>query len=190
MPEECDRGLRVVASKRRLAVSAELFRPENAQPSLFREEDTWMIVFINVSELRGDDFTNAIKYADPSVVLDLRLAPRFDIGSLNRERAFELFSSVKTRYVDATAPIMNGESREVAIQRIIRHIPIGSASSRGTVVFLLGRNDQSSIASQSEMLTLLGQSEKRLDVINIPELSVSCDPPTMQEDGRKLRSVG
>jgi hypothetical protein len=161
MPEEGDRGLRVVASKRRLAICAELFRPENTQASLFGDDEAWLIVFINVSEVNGDDFTNAIRYSDPSVVLDLRLAPRFDVGSLNRERVFELFRSVKTTYVDTTAPLMNGESREVAIQRIITHIP-KSEGPRRTVVFLVGRNDRSSIASRSEMLSLLSQSEKGL----------------------------
>jgi hypothetical protein len=149
-----------------------------------------MIVFINVSELRGDDFADAIRYSEPSVVLDLRLAPRFDVGSLNRERAFELFHSIGTTYVDTTTPLMNGESREGAIQRIIRYIPTSGISARRTVVFLLGRNDQSSIASRSEMLALLCQSEKRLNVINIPELSVGPEGQIPPEHSRNVRNVG
>lgn len=173
MPEEFGQGLRVVASKRRLAISAELFRPENPQASLF-DDDGWLIVFINVSEISGDDFAKAIRYSDPSVVVDLRLAPRFDVGSLNRERAFELFRSVGTTYLDTSASLMSGESREEAIQRIIRRVPRGG---RGTVVFLLGRNDNSSVASRAEMLSLLSQSDKRLDVINIPMLPVGPESP-------------
>ncbi len=190
MTEESDRGLRVVASKRRLAIGAELFKPANPQASLFGDDGAWMIVFINVSELTGEDFSNAIRYSEPSVVIDLRLAPRFDIGSFNRERAFELFRVVKTTYVDTTAKLMNGESREVAIERMITHIPRNETSSRRTVVFLLGRNDNSSIASRAEILSFLAQSEKQLDVINIPELPVGCEAPLMPDGGHKLRSVG
>jgi hypothetical protein len=189
MPDESDRGLRIIASKQRLAISAELFARNNPQASLFGE-DEWLIVFINVSEINADDFAKAIMYAEPCVVLDLRLAPRFDVGSLNRERVFELFHAAKTTYVDATTPLLNGDGREAAIQRILRHIPIDGVSGRKTVVFLVGRNDNSSIASRSEMLSLLGQSDKRLDVVNIPELASVSGSLLMPEGSHKLRSVG
>jgi hypothetical protein len=85
---------------------------------------------------------------------------------------------------------MNGESREVALERIIGHIPRDVMATRKPLVFLVGRNDHSSIASRFEILTMLAQSEKRLDVMNIPEFLVGPEGPSMAEGKSKLRSVG
>jgi hypothetical protein len=190
MPEEFDRGLRIVASKKRVALSAELFKPKNPQASLFEDDASWTIVFISVSELPEGDFVNAIRYSEPCVVLDVRLAPRFDIGSLNRERVFDLFRSVQTVYVDSTSPLMHGESREFVIQRLVRHIPISGNAARRPIVFLLGRNENSSIASRTELLSMLRQTERRLDVINIPEPPIDVEINPLPGGGPRLRSAG
>jgi len=84
-------GLRVVSSKKRMALSAEMFRPFQAQAGLFDEQCPWTIVFVSVPDLPEGAFGEIIRCAEPAFVFDLRLAPRFDMGRLNRERAFELF---------------------------------------------------------------------------------------------------
>jgi hypothetical protein len=88
-----------------------MFRPQERQAGLFDDEGAWTIVFVSVPDLPEGVFGDIIRYAEPSFVFDLRLAPRFDMGSLNRERAFELFDRVRATYVDTTTPLMAGVKR-------------------------------------------------------------------------------
>lgn len=161
-------GLRVVSSKRRRSLSAEMFRPTERQSSLFDDESPWMIVFACVPDLPEGAFSDLMRLSEPSFVFDLRLAPRFDIGSLNRARAFELFERVHATYVDTTTPLMTGAKREEVIERLIRQLPTTGVEARRPIVFLHGRSE-SSLATPTEILSILGQSARRLEIINVPE---------------------
>ena len=169
MSSPTDRGgLRVVSSKRRIALSAEMFRPQERQAGLFDDEAAWTIVFVSVPDLPEGVFGDIIRYAEPSFVFDLRLAPRFDMGSLNRERAFELFDRVRATYVDTTTPLMAGVKREEVIEMLVRRLPDAGLAARRPVVFLLGRSE-SSLATPPEILSILGRSSHRLEIINVPQ---------------------
>ena len=161
-------GLRIVSSKRRMALSAEMFRPLARQAGLFDDELSWTVVFVVVPDLPEGVFGDVIRLAEPSFVFDLRLAPRFDLGSLNRERAFELFDRVGANYVDTTTPLMAGVNREEVLEMLVRRLPAAGLAAQRPVVFLLGRGE-SSLASPGEILSILGQSSRRLDVINVPQ---------------------
>ena len=158
-------GLRVVSSKKRMALSAEMFRPFQAQAGLFDEQCPWTIVFVSVPDLPEGAFGEIIRCAEPAFVFDLRLAPRFDMGRLNRERAFELFDRVSATYVDTTTPLMTGAKREEAIEMLVRRLPTGG---QRPVVFLLGRSE-SSLASRPEIRSILERSPRRLEIINVPQ---------------------
>jgi hypothetical protein len=142
-----------------------MFRPGQSQASLFG--DRWLVVFVCVPDLPDGVFTELMRYSEPSFVFDLRLAPRFDLGSLNRERAFELFDRVHATYVDATVPLMAGGDRERAIEMLIRRFPTAGADSRRPIMFLLGRAD-SSLASPAEILSLLNEADRDLEVVSLP----------------------
>jgi len=162
------RGLRVVSSKRRTSLSAEMFRPTERQSSLFDDEGPWIIVFACVPDLPEGAFSDLMRLSEPSFVFDLRLAPRFDIGSLNRARAFELFERIHATYVDTTTPLMTGATREEVIERLIRRLPTTGKEARRPIVFLHGRSE-SSLATPPEILSILSQSLRRLEIINVPD---------------------
>jgi hypothetical protein len=161
-------GLRLVSSKRRRSLSAEMFRPTEQQSSLFDDESPWMIVFACVPDLPEGVFGDLLRLSEPSFVFDLRLAPRFDIGTLNRARAFELFERFHSTYVDTTTPLMTGVKREDVIEKLIKQLSTAGKETRRPIVFLHGRSE-SSLATPSEILSILGQSARRLEVINVPE---------------------
>ncbi len=161
-------GLRVVSSKQRRSLTAEMFRPVERQSSLFDEESPWTIVFACVPDLPEGDFGELMRLSEPSFIFDLRLAPRFDIGSLNRARAFELFERVHATYVDTTTPFMTGAKREEVIEMLIRQLPTTGMEARRPIVFLHGRSE-SSLASPTEILSILRQSARSLEIINIPD---------------------
>jgi hypothetical protein len=166
-PTERER-LRVVSSKRRTALSAEMFRPAERQSTLFDDQSSWMIVFVCVPDLPEGAFGDLMRLSEPSFVFDLRLAPRFDLGSLNRVRAFELFDRFHATYVDTTTPLMKGAKREEVIEKLIRRLPTSGIEARRPIVFLHGRSE-SSLATPTEILNILGQSARRLEIINVPE---------------------
>ncbi len=161
-------GLRVVSSKQRRSLTAEMFRHAEHQSSLFDDGGSWTIVFACVPDLPEGDFSKLMCLSEPSFVFDLRLAPRFDIGSLNRARAFELFERVHATYVDTTTPLMNGAKREEVIERLIRQLPTSGIEARRPIVFLHGRVE-SSLATPTEILSILAQSARSIEIINVPD---------------------
>ncbi len=169
MPKPAEHGrLRIVSTRRRAEVSAELFRPAEQQSSLFDAEDPWLIVFACVPDLPEGAFRDLMRYSEPSFVFDLRLAPRFDIGTLNRQRVFEIFDRIHTVYVDTTTPLMGGADREQVIEQMMRKLPQKGSDARRPIVFLHSHGE-GSLASPLEILSILKHSERRLHVVSVPE---------------------
>ena len=160
-------GLRLVQAKRPFSIDTTLFKRAERQGSLF--EDSWLVVLASVPDLPDNTFVDLIRCAEPALIFDLRLAPRFDFGTLNRERAFRLFEHVKATYVDATTPLMTGTNKEEVIRQLVERIASDGINVRRPVVFLLGRTE-SSLASEGEILSILGHMGRRLDVVNIPSV--------------------
>ena len=102
----------------------------------------------------------ALKLAQPSFVFDLRIAPRFDLENLNRRSAFALFEEIKATYVDATTPLMMGERRESAIQRLREAVE--RIDLRRPLFFLFG-TEKGSIVSDDELLSILASAGKHAE---------------------------
>ena len=127
-----------------------------------------MVVFVQFSDLEDTDFVDVVNNARPAYVIDLRLVPRFDTGSLNRRLAFELFEKVQATYIDATAPLMGGAHRDVALQRLTDLLRSGKVDMLRPIVFLLA-TEESTIASDSDILSLLSDAgRKAAEVLSFP----------------------
>ena len=138
------------------------------QTSLFPKPKPGVVLFVLFPEIAEREFIEVIESSKPSYVFDLRLAPRFDIGRLNRQLAFDLFESAQARYVDLTIQMMAGSTKEV-VQAKIREL-LGSTSFNLSrpVVFLLGHS-ASSVATDSEILAALSDAGKEAsEVVQIP----------------------
>lgn len=72
---------------------------ESAQGTLFQIPSDRLLVFLNISTISDSMFMNILK-GGMLRVFDLRIAPRFDIGNLNRSRVFELFNQHHIDYFD------------------------------------------------------------------------------------------
>ncbi|MEO8663114.1 MAG: hypothetical protein ABI693_31940 [Bryobacteraceae bacterium] len=150
----------------RIEASRFLSDEPGAQGSLFPSAKPGVVVFIQFSHIEGDEFTEVVRLAQPSFVFDLRIAPRFDVGNLNRRTAFALFDEVKATYVDATTPLMMGEQRESAVQRFRE--AIAKIDLCRPLFFLFG-SDKGSIISDSEVLNILASAGKpAADLVVLP----------------------
>lgn len=167
-PERDGRTLQLVYSRSRMRIEASRFLSDEAgaQGSLFPSAKPGVVVFVQFASVEGDEFAEVLRLAQPSFVFDLRIAPRFDVGNLNRRTAFALFDEVKATYVDATTPLMMGEQRESAVQRFRE--AIAKIDFRRPLFFLFG-SDKGSIISDSEVLNILASAGKpAADLVVLP----------------------
>jgi hypothetical protein len=170
MQHETGPKLKLVYSRTRIPVTPSMFRCDNAgiQASLFAEPKSGLIVFVWFSQIYDTEFIDVIQHAQPSFIIDLRLAPRFDVGSLNREFVFELFAKVRTTYVDATTAVMMGKPHVDVMKDLSEVLSSSKIDLNRPIVFLLG-TPKSSLASDAEILSLLSEVGKQAsEVVTVP----------------------
>lgn len=115
---------------------------QEIQADLFPIAKPWLMIFTDVSQLSADSFVMLINEARPTVILDVRPAPRFDMGRLNRRRVFEIFEQNHIQYVDV-AGLAGVTSRWDAnlnpsflVETINKQLYQGSATAEGPIVVL------------------------------------------------------
>jgi hypothetical protein len=97
--------LRVVPKRHRSELKAQDFQApvSGAQTNLFPSPRPGMLIFVYFPEVTEDEFRRALEFSKPSVVLELRTTPRFDIGRLDRKTVFQCFDRDHTKYLDLTS---------------------------------------------------------------------------------------
>jgi hypothetical protein len=90
------------------------------------------------------------------------------VGRLNRDRAFDPFDAMRTRYIDLTGVLMSGASRGDAMRSFNELLLLASFDLFRPVVFLLSR-PENSVATDTEILSALAASGKRAkEVMQVP----------------------
>ncbi len=125
------------------------------QRTLFPMADSTHMVFLNTADLSGDDFIAFLKDVSPSILIDLRTAPRFDYGKINRKQAFKIFSEQGIKYIDV-AGVMGISSKRDAhlnpgllVDFLNAKITEPLRVLRGSVAFLF--DEMESIASAADV---------------------------------------
>src|SRR5258708_6682572 len=97
-------GFTVIPGRKRLSILVDTLRPtqEGTQATLFPEFRPGIVVFVCFPDVEELEFTHLLERARPGFVIDLRVVPRFDVGRMNRDRAFDLFDAAGTKYRDMT----------------------------------------------------------------------------------------
>ena len=97
--------LRVVPKRHRSELKVQDFQApvSGAQTNLFPSPRSGMLIFVYFPEVTEDEFRKALEFSKPSVVLELRTTPRFDIGRLDRKTVFQCFDRDHTKYLDLTS---------------------------------------------------------------------------------------
>jgi TIR domain-containing protein len=122
-------------------ISKETFARPAWQSTLFANENPSLLLFINFERVAESDFVNILTGAHPKILFDLRRVPRFDSGSLNRRRAFAIFSDAGIRYIDLSGQLRTGEgsASNLAAPHVARLITEswGQNSIHGPVGFIV-----------------------------------------------------
>lgn len=162
--------LTLIPGRKRVSIDSDTFRPVEPGPqaTLFPEARPGVVIFVCFPDVEEREFVSLLENARPSFVIDLRIVPRFDVGRLNRDRAFDLFDAMRTRYIDLTGVLMSGASREDVMRSFNELLSLTSFDLFRPVVFLLSR-PENSVATDTEILNALAASGKRArEVMQVP----------------------
>jgi TIR domain len=94
------------------AVRAEDFVPAAWQSTLFAASNPHLLAFIDLNGIEEADFLTLLLAAKPRFMIDLRVLPLFDLGGLNRKRAFALFEKCGTKYLDMSGRLDLKDSKD------------------------------------------------------------------------------
>jgi hypothetical protein len=81
------------------------FRVASWQHTLFAGSLPNLILFVHFEAVSESDFLAAILNSKPKYIVDLRVAPRFDLGTLNRRLVFSVFQQVGAQYYDVAGKL-------------------------------------------------------------------------------------
>jgi hypothetical protein len=95
----------------------EVARTPGIQETLFPFPESRSLIFVRFSDVSQNQFTSLIENLRPSFVIDLRRVPRFDVGRLNRQLAFQLFMKNQCIYLDFSTV---DESRSQKLMMVLR----------------------------------------------------------------------
>ena len=138
------------------------------QKTLFPERKPGVVVFLEFSAMTDRELVEVMEDEQPGYIFDLRLAPRFDLGSLSRESVFELFSRISARYVDSTSVLTRGQPRTAVFDTIGRVYSTATADLSRPVVFILGNAGSSAVTDDEVLAFLASRGKPATEVRTIP----------------------
>lgn len=91
------------------------FEQTESQLTLFPLPKTSLIIFLSFSETEENEFLTILNNTRPTMAIDLRPMPRFDIGRLNRKEIFHVFRKLNTKYYDLSGLIGAVDKRDARL---------------------------------------------------------------------------
>jgi hypothetical protein len=137
------------------------------QQALFPWPTSRLLIFVEFSKITDDQFVSVLENARPVYVFELRRAPRFDIGRLNRKMAFKAFDQTKSTYLDFTT----AEKREVfqMLRDVAGKLRNGAQSQR-PVMFLVNSTSQFDECLLKEIIDVFEVHREHWDVMSLPDM--------------------
>lgn len=108
--EERKKKFELIRKPRRVPASEEQFVESASQSLLFPMPRHDLLIFVVFPLVNEEDFTGPLEFGRPSAILELRRSPRFDVGRLNRQLAFQWFEATHSRYYDLSPMLSSSDS--------------------------------------------------------------------------------
>jgi len=166
METKASRNLQIVSSSRVDAQQA----PEStlaAQQSLFPLKNPRCAIFISLPDVNHDDFLDVLKKSGPSVVVELRKIPRFDLGPLNRRSIFDLFKQQGDVYLDLGMNELEEPDSEDVVASYIEKILQDQLRNQRPLLFLTSSAQNSPTLSHS-ISEWLQKSSEPWEIYEVP----------------------
>jgi hypothetical protein len=162
----------LITSPKRREVSEEVFSlPDQAE--LFASFAPNMLVFVTFPRATDKEFLASLDWSKPGIIIDFRRYPRFDIGSLTRQKVFEEFNERQISYVDFAWSFSSGHGEACpmlgpVLQRI-----------KGRVMIILEERPHTAAIVESITDQIFKHSGSQWQVIRIPSYFPSLAPPSI-----------
>lgn len=160
------------------------------QNTLFAAEQPSLLIFLDFQHVTEVDFLTVLTDARPRYVFDLRLVPRFDLGSLNRKLVFSLFGQSSTRYVDISAGLGSKKDRDHYLRANVLanelRRTIGSPrSTKGPILFVVDEAQFDETYISAFVSELPSPNDNGWDVLTVPQVRVARSHVSQTRSGRR-----
>jgi hypothetical protein len=169
-------NLRLVETPHRAPINENDLLEPGPQTGLFPSIKPGLLVFVFFPHVAEQEFRDTVEYSQPAFVMELRRAPRFDIGLLNRCEAFQIFAHHHSMYVDLTSGSMGKFDGDDIISSITEYLRVKRPTFDRPIMFLLDRVDSAH--------TLTNQV---LEAVK-PSASEICEVPRFTDQAESNRS--
>lgn len=184
------RFLRLVEKSEAKPLTREDFVRPAWQNTLFAAEQPELLIldFQRVTEV---DFLAVLTDARPRYVFDLRLVPRFDLGSLNRRLVFSLFAQSATRYVDLSADRGNKKERDdhlkanVLANELRRTIVSPTSAIGRPILFVVDEPQFEETYISAFVSGLPSPNDNGWDVLRVPQIRVVRSGASQTANGQR-----
>lgn len=151
------------------------------QADLFPRPKKGLLVFVYFPDVTEQEFRTVLMYSKPGQVLELRSAPRFDIGSLDRQIAFQLFSEQGSTYIDLTSSSssMGLSCQDTLLDSLRSYLKNSPLSAERPVMILMNSADSSSVSKPI----------RRMISSVLPEFTSLFEVPRFTKEEAKAKSA-
>lgn len=150
------------------------FDEVGVQGALFPSKRSNILIFVELDQLNEPQFFSLLQELSPKIIIDVRIAPRFDIGRCNRQRAFHAFSEINAAYLEVPGllDMHNVEKSNSGMRRLVdmarKNKMIHDDGLVGPILFFIGN-----LRAEARYLRLLPQllplpKGKQWEVLSIP----------------------
>lgn len=162
--------LQLVRGRKRAEIRPEDFREPAPAPQgvLFPLPRHGLLIFIHFPDVTEEEFRNTLEQARPSFILELRASPRFDIGKLNRQLAFQTFRKQDAAYLDLTSSLMGKVDLESVLSSIRRFLDTTRPSFDRPIVFLMNRMESGGDFTDRVLDIMTRFDSKASEVYEVP----------------------
>lgn len=157
------------------------------QGALLAYHQEALLILVDFDAVTEADFLQLVLNARPQFVIDLRVAPRFDVGLLNRRNVFALFEQISAKYIDLPGRLGVQKGRDARLnpallaKEVGRDI-LGPGASGGPLVFL---GDSAQLTPEYGRALAQGLSSRKgveWDVLRVPHHSQAAPDPHVRRD--------
>ena len=142
MAEQAGRPrLQIVRIPKRISVSQADFEEPGLQATLFPVSRRGLLIVVYFPEVTEQEFRETLEYAKPSFILEMRSAPRFDIGTLDRQQAFQVFKRHNANYLDLSSAQMGTSDSEAVFSSLTELLRSKRISFENPVMLLINTRE-------------------------------------------------
>ncbi len=129
--------------------------------------------FVDVSALEQESLVQILQSTPPKWVIDVRAAPRFDLGRVSRMEVFRTFQQFGIRYVDLLGALAISDYRSAQLNPALLAMPINavlrsdSITSSGPIMFLFDNRDLMDFAASELPLRFEHQPKEGWETVKL-----------------------